>query len=70
VAQSDVALAALDAIVAALRDWLAHDLVVVWLYGSRARGDSHPESDVDLLVVHGADWRRGHEVMDHASDAG
>lgn len=26
-------------------------LVRIVLYGSRARGDAHPESDVDMLVV-------------------
>lgn len=23
----------------------------LWLYGSRARGDSHPDSDYDLLIL-------------------
>jgi len=27
------------------------DIVVVWLYGSRARGDHHPSSDYDLAVA-------------------
>jgi predicted nucleotidyltransferase len=27
------------------------DLRGLWLYGSRARGTAHPESDVDLLVI-------------------
>jgi predicted nucleotidyltransferase len=30
---------------------LGGDLRGLWLYGSRARGMSHPESDVDLLVI-------------------
>lgn len=35
-----------------LRDELGDDLLAVWLYGSRARGERpHPESDVDLLVI-------------------
>jgi predicted nucleotidyltransferase len=69
-ALSDVERAALDAIVVALRHRLGDDLVAVWLYGSRARGESHPESDVDLLVVvRDADWRSEHEVMDVAWDA-
>jgi predicted nucleotidyltransferase len=29
---------------------LGDDLRGLWLYGSRARGTAHPESDVDLLV--------------------
>src|SRR5690554_6416785 len=28
------------------------DLAAVWLYGSRARGDHHPESDFDLAVAY------------------
>jgi predicted nucleotidyltransferase len=30
---------------------LGDDLRGLWLYGSRARGAAHPESDVDLLVI-------------------
>lgn len=30
---------------------LGEDLRGLWLYGSRARGTAHPESDVDLLVI-------------------
>jgi predicted nucleotidyltransferase len=30
---------------------LGGDLRGLWLYGSRARGAAHPESDVDLLVI-------------------
>lgn len=30
---------------------LRDDLRGLWLYGSRARGTAHPESDVDLLVI-------------------
>jgi antitoxin ChpS len=36
---------------ARLRDALGNDLRGLWLYGSRARGTAHPESDVDLLVI-------------------
>ncbi len=41
------------AAVAFLRDRLVAGLRprMVWLFGSRARGDSHPDSDFDLLVV-------------------
>lgn len=34
-----------------LRQALGKDLRALWLYGSRARGESHAESDVDLLVI-------------------
>jgi predicted nucleotidyltransferase len=34
-----------------LADALGGDLRALWLYGSRARGTAHPESDVDLLVI-------------------
>jgi len=34
-----------------LDDELGADLRGLWLYGSRARGTAHPESDVDLLVI-------------------
>jgi predicted nucleotidyltransferase len=36
---------------------LGSDLRALWLYGSRARGGAHPESDIDLLVI--ADGGRG-----------
>ncbi len=39
----------LDAMVRAIVD--AVDPEQVWLFGSRARGQAGPESDVDLLVV-------------------
>lgn len=39
-------------LVAALESALGEDLLAVWLYGSRARGEQpHAESDVDLLVI-------------------
>ncbi|HEU5063036.1 MAG TPA: nucleotidyltransferase domain-containing protein [Solirubrobacterales bacterium] len=34
-----------------LDNQLGGDLRGLWLYGSRARGTAHPESDVDLLVI-------------------
>lgn len=34
-----------------LDDELGGDLRGLWLYGSRARGTAHPESDIDLLVI-------------------
>lgn len=49
--------------VAMLRDALGEDLRAVWLYGSRARGERHPESDVDLLVI----AEGGHERYERAA---
>lgn len=37
--------------VSRLSDALGDDLRAVWLYGSRARGEAHRDSDVDLLVI-------------------
>lgn len=42
----------LDRFVAAMRERLGENLLSVWLFGSRARGqDTGPLSDVDVLVV-------------------
>jgi predicted nucleotidyltransferase len=69
-ALSDLERRALEAMVGALRERFGEDLVAIWLYGSRARGESHPESDVDVLVVfRDADWRRQHDVKNLAWDA-
>lgn len=39
------------------------------LFGSKARGDSHPDSDIDvLLVVDSDEWRFQHAISDIASD--
>jgi hypothetical protein len=35
----------------ALREGLADGLVAVALFGSHARGDAHPDSDLDVLVI-------------------
>lgn len=53
-------------LLAALEEALGDDLLAVWLYGSRARGEQpHPESDVDLLVIaEGGDGRYGAKVND------
>lgn len=43
---------ALDRFTELLRDRLGYELVSLWLYGSRARGEaSGPESDIDLMVI-------------------
>lgn len=45
------------------RDRLGGDLIAAALFGSVARGDSRPESDIDLLVVHDGDRTRAHDTL-------
>lgn len=60
--------------VAALRDALGDDLLAVWLYGSRARGEADPDethpdrrSDVDLMIVaEGGKRRHGEKAHELA----
>jgi predicted nucleotidyltransferase len=57
-----------------LRDELGSDLHAIWLYGSRARGQTpHAESDIDLLVIaEGGDRRYGMksiELVNEVADA-
>lgn len=41
------------------------ELIRLVLFGSKARGDATPESDLDVLaVVRSEDWRRGDEIRD------
>jgi len=55
-----------------LKEVLTRDfgLVKLVLYGSKARGDSHRESDIDVLVVlrDEFDWRTKHAVYDVCFD--
>lgn len=54
----------IDRFVERLRERFGAELVSVWLYGSRARGESTgPESDVDLLVVTRGGRRRDFGVV-------
>ena len=44
----------------------ALDPQMIWLFGSRARGDARPDSDFDLLVVakaDGADWAEDYDKV-------
>ena len=43
--------AAVDDCVLRLYAALHNDVVGVWLFGSKSRGDFRPDSDIDLLVV-------------------
>lgn len=55
---------ALDALVSRLV--AALDPQMIWLFGSRARGDARPDSDFDLLVVAkptGADWAEDYDKV-------
>ncbi len=56
----------LDRLVRSLEEKLRDDLLAVWLYGSRARGEPRrdEDSDVDLLVVTSAGRRDGQLVRD------
>jgi predicted nucleotidyltransferase len=41
-----------ERLVGVLREELGSDLHAIWLYGSRARGETpHLESDIDLMVI-------------------
>jgi predicted nucleotidyltransferase len=55
-----------------LKEVLTRDfgLVTLILYGSKARGDSHRESDIDVLVVlrDEFDWRTKHAIYDVCFD--
>lgn len=67
---------ALERAVAALESELGGDLLAVWMYGSRARGERrHEGSDIDLLVVvsdrrrlRDRAWRTVYEAVGSAGD--
>lgn len=63
-----------ERLVELLRDEFGSDLHAIWLYGSRARGETpHAESDVDLMVIaDGGDRRYGMksiELLNEVADA-
>jgi predicted nucleotidyltransferase len=63
--------AAVREFVAAVREMLGPQLEGVRLFGSRARGQGHEESDIDLaLVVRAGGRARRHAIYDLAFDIG
>lgn len=58
----------IERLVDRLRDELGSDLHAIWLYGSRARGETpHPESDIDLMVLaDGGEHRYGMKAIELA----
>lgn len=59
--------ALLNEVVQALKQGLGADLIAVVLFGSRARGEAHPDSDWDLLVIAenlpDSPWRRQQKIL-------
>jgi len=56
-----------------LKNRLVRDfkLIEIRLFGSRARGDSRPDSDMDVLIVlEDCDWRTRLAVFDACTDVG
>ncbi|HUB36889.1 MAG TPA: nucleotidyltransferase domain-containing protein [Solirubrobacteraceae bacterium] len=55
-----------ERLVERLREALGADLHAIWLYGSRARGETpRPESDIDLMVIaDGGDPRYGMRAVE------
>jgi predicted nucleotidyltransferase len=54
---------------ASLKEALGDRFVELKLFGSKARGDDHPDSDIDVLVIVTTDdWRIRDKVYDIATD--
>lgn len=61
--------AALDDFVRRLRAKYADEVLLVRLFGSKARGDFDAESDIDVLVVvREDDWRFNRQIVGEAWD--
>jgi len=53
----------------ALEQILAGQLIILKLFGSKARGNDRPDSDIDLLVIVASDdWHIRDKVYDVATD--
>ena len=48
---ADIAQRAVSEFAERLRERFGSEVVSIWMYGSRARGDASPDSDIDLAVV-------------------
>jgi predicted nucleotidyltransferase len=59
-----------ECLVVRLRAELGSNLHAIWLYGSRARGETpHPESDIDLMVfADGSPWQIGLTAIELAHE--
>jgi len=63
--------AALTVFMARVRELLGSDLKSARLFGSRARGEGHEHSDLDIALVVAPPWRaRRYEIYDLAYDIG
>ncbi len=60
--------AALDDCAARLHQAVGDKLMGLWLFGSKARGDFDPDSDIDLLVIiKTKDWDVWHAIRQIAA---
>ena len=60
---------ALERFVKAVRAEFGDRVERLVLFGSRARGEGHEESDVDVLVlVRGVTWQERYRIIDFATD--
>ncbi|HTR72605.1 MAG TPA: nucleotidyltransferase domain-containing protein [Solirubrobacteraceae bacterium] len=59
-----------ERLVERLREEMGSDLHAIWLYGSRARGETpHPESDIDLMVLaDGNSWQTSLKAIELAHE--
>jgi len=51
-----------------LEEWFDGLIRSILLFGSKARGESTPDSDLDLLVVESDDWRVHKQIRYLAAD--
>jgi predicted nucleotidyltransferase len=71
---SDAERLVVERLVNLLREELGSELHAIWLFGSRARGETpHAESDIDLMVIadggEARHWMRAYELTNEAAEA-